>query len=209
MPDDQQKPEADIEQMRTAETREMKLLPQKTWFFKRTSGKNAGEIFPTQEGEAWSILNERSDPRRPRFELIGVSSGETFVRLVKESKAEATKLEPEIERLKKQITAYKTQEDKLILEDIIDMDGDVADAENEKGKQKVLRIRTLVAKLEPQLEDLQTQYRRATSEMVKKAMDAELEIARGNIEMPGAMNILTPHAQGAERQKILRAMGQA
>lgn len=209
MPEEQNKPDAEIEQMRSLETREMKLTAQKTWFFRRASGKNAGEIFPTQEGEAWSILNEHSDPRRPRFELVGVSNGETFVRMVKESKADATKLEPEIERLKKQITAYKMQEEKLILEDIIDMDGDPTDEENERGKQKVIRIRNLVAKLEPQLEDLQKQYRIATSDMVKKAMDAELEIARGNIEMPGAMNVITPHAQGAERMKILRAMGQA
>lgn len=181
-----------------------KYIPQKTWFFQRGDGK----IFPTYEKEAWEIINNRSEWRRHDFKILGVSDGTTYEKIVKESMIEARKLEPKIEEKKQELRRYQRAEEKIIENEVVDME-DKDDPDNAAHIAKIMRLRKIMDRIHKELDKLETEYRNATGDVVRRATDAELEAARGNIVYPQAMNIMTPGVSDAERQRILRTMGKA
>ncbi len=176
--------------------------PKKTWFFERGDGK----LIICEEREAWDIVNNRSEWKRHDFKLVGVSDGTTFQRIVKESIANAQRLEPEINKLEAELTRYEKAEDKLVVEEAVDMEGDPSDTVNEANKLKVLRLKKIIARLEEQLNAKQKEYREVVSDVVKRATDAEFAVAKGHIEWPTDMHIITPDADPRQRQKILKLM---
>lgn len=184
--------------------------PVPTWFVKRLGD---GYIFACEEREAWDIINNHSTWKRHDFKFIGHSDGKTYKRLCDESMAGAKKLEPEISRLKVEISKYRAAEEKMIIDEAVDMDGDVTDTFNEQNKQKVLRLRKIIDKQDTQLEALETEYNNFTRNVVKRATDAEMQVAIENWKTtrtwPGAVNIYTPAASPAERARILKSMPQA
>lgn len=183
--------------------------PKPTWFIKRLGD---GFIFPVEEKEAWDIRNNASSWKRHDFQFIGYSDGKTYQRIVKESMAQANVLIPQIEELKKTIARYRNQEDQILMNEVIDMEGDPSDTVNEAGKQKILRLRGIVDRETGKLEALEEQHRKATSGVVKTATDAELKVAMENWKNDGPtwpdddLNILTPNADKKTRQKIVSKM---
>lgn len=184
--------------------------PKPTWFVKRTGD---GMIFACEEREAWDILNNHSTWKRRDFVFIGYSDGKTYKKFTDESLANAFKLEPEINSLKVEIGKYRAAEEKLVISEAVDMDGDPKDEENESNKQKVLRLRTILEKHETKLEKLEDEYKNFTRDVVRKATEAEMKVAIKNWKKdgptwPGAVHILTPGVPAQERRRILGAMKQ-
>lgn len=184
--------------------------PKPTWFVKRTGD---GMTFACEEREAWDIINNHSRWKRQDFLFIGYSDGKTYKRIVDESLSESKKLEPQIAAMREEMGKYRAAEEKIIISEAVDMDGDPADAVNEANKQKVLRLRKIMEKQDAKLEVVEKQYRDSTADVVKKATEAEKKVAMENWKKqrvwPGAVHIMTPGVSSRERQRILKAMPQA
>jgi hypothetical protein len=195
--------------------------PKKTWFFERMGD---GKIFACEEREAWQICFNKSNWKRRDFRLLGTSDGTTFYKIVKESMVEARQLEPEIEKKRTELQRYMDAEEKLIMNEAVDMEGDPEDVINEQNKQKVLRLRKIMDRLHEELDTVEARYREVTASVIKRATDAEMEVAIKNQEAFVAdqrargldpvldwpdqnLNIQTPEAKGGGRQKILGLIG--
>lgn len=189
--------------------------PKKTWFFKRLGD---GKVIATEEREAWQICYNRSTWKRRDFQLIGTSDGTTFHRIVKQSIVDAQKLEPEINQKKAELEKFMKREEDLILDEVVDMEGDPSDVENERNKQKVLRLRKIIDDLHESLDEMEERYRALVADVVQTATDAEMEVAIKNqadriaqgldVDWPDQnLNIQTPEAKAGGRQKILGLIG--
>lgn len=189
--------------------------PKKTWFFERMGD---GKTFACEEQEAWQICYNRSNWKRRDFRLIGTSDGTTFHRIVKESMNEARVLEPQIETKRSELQRYMDAEEKLLVDEAVDMEGDPSDTFNEQNKQKVLRLRKIIDRLHEELDVVEGRYKDVTAKVLKIATDAELEVAKKNqadriaqgtdLDWPDQnLNIQTPEAKGGGRQKILGLIG--
>lgn len=185
--------------------------PKKTWFFKRLGD---GKVFACEEREAWQIVYNRSTWKRRDFQLLGTSDGTTYHRITKESMVEAHQLAPEIDKKKAELQRYMDAEEKLVVDEAVDMEGDPADVVNEGNKQKVLRLRTIMDRLHGELDKMEARYREVTATVVKRATDAEMEVAIANqkarvaqgldVDWPDeSLNIQTPAGSHKPRNKIL------
>lgn len=199
----------------TPAMREKASKPKKTWFFKRLGD---GRVIATEEREAWQICYNRSTWKRRDFQLIGTSDGSTFYRITRESIVEAQQLEPEIEKKKAELEKFMKREEDLILDEVVDMEGDPADEENERNKQKVLRLRKIIDDLHETLDTLEARYKDLVADVVQRATNAEMEVAIKNqakrladgldVDWPDQnLNIQTPEAKAGGRQKILGLIG--
>lgn len=186
--------------------------PKKTWFVKRLTD---GYVFACEAREAWDIINNKSTWKLSSrdFKFIGCSDGKTYARIAKELMAEANALAPQIEQMKKEIGRYRAQEDRFLMDEVVDMEGDASDEVNEANKQKVLRLRKIIDRETEKLEALEAKHRDATKNVVQRAFDAERAVAEENWqkngpEWPPAMNIITPEARNPqERQEIVNMLG--
>lgn len=196
----------------TPATIERARKPRNTWFVQRTGDPKMGEIIAVEEKEAWDIRNNRSEWKRKDFKFIGFSDGKTYMNFIDAAMGKARELEPAIESARAEAEKYRNLETKLMLDEVVDMEGDPTDLTNEENKKKVLRIRTIISKQEDKLEKLEVEFRSVTSEVARGAFNAELKIAIANWKKqriyPGAMNMITPHVNSGERVRILGAMGQ-
>ena len=185
--------------------------PRKTWFFERMGD---GMILACEAKEAWQICYNRSAWKRRDFRLLGTSDGKTFKKIIDASIKEAQRLEPQIEKQREQWQKYMAAEEKLLVEEAVDMDGDPEDTENELNKKKVLRLQKIIEREGEKLDALEQEYREKVSQVVKKATDAELEVAKENqkkrlaegleVDFPDEnMNINTPDASNKGRKKIV------
>lgn len=188
--------------------------PKKTWFFERMGD---GMIFPAEAREAWDICYNKSNWKRHDFKLLGTSDGKTYMRIVEESMGRAKVLEPEIAKKKEELSKYMRAEEKLIMDEAVDMEGDPTDKENEANKAKVLRLRGIMERLHDELDKLEEEFKNISSDIVKRATDAELEVAKKNqqaridagqdLDWPDQdENIITPNTDPKGRGKILGLM---
>lgn len=178
--------------------------PKKTWFFERSDGM----IFPAEEKEAWDIINNRSEWKRRDFKLLGVSDGRTYQKITKQSLVSASRLNLEIEELTVNIKNYEKAAERLLVEEAIDVT-DEEDAENMANLKKLKRLKNITAKMKKEHATKLEKYKTMVRDIVKNATEAELKVARGNIEMPSAVNIITPNVSGSERTRILNVMGKS
>jgi len=189
--------------------------PKKTWFFERMGD---GSVFACEEREAWQICFNKSKWKRKDFRLLGTSDGTTYHRITKESMTEAYELAPTIESKKTELQRYMKAEEDLIVGEAVDMEGDVSDTFNEVNKQKVLRLRKIMDRLHGELDALESRYKEVTASVVKRATEAELEVAKANqakrieqglgFDWPDAdLNIQTPAGSHKPRSKILGILG--
>lgn len=210
--------EKEKEEMRSADLSPQMIArlkaPKKTWFFERMGD---GYVFPCEAREAWDICYNRSTWKRRDFRLLGTSDGKTYNKIVNESMDRANVLEPTIAKKKEELSKYMRAEEKLIMDEAVDMEGDPEDTVNEQNKAKVMRLRGIIDRLHSELDKLEEEYRSVVSDVVKRATDAELEVAKKNqakrvkqgleLDWPDEdMNIQTPDAEGKKRKKILGIM---
>lgn len=193
---------------------ERATAPKKTWFFLRYGDK---KIFACEEREAWQICYNKSSWRRRDFQMLGSSDGTTYQRIVKESMTEARKLQPEIEKKQTELKRYMDAEDNLVMNEVVDMEGDPSDTVNEANKQKVLRLRKIIERLHNELDKMEEKYKEVTGDIVAKATEAELKVAKANqakrveegldVDWPDEnLNILTPAGSSKPRKKIIGLM---
>lgn len=188
----------------------MREPAKKTWFFERMGD---GKVFAAEEAEAWDICNNQSNWKRRDFRLLGVSDGTTYKAMVQEGNATAQRLAPAIAASEKEATRLTDAINQLVTANAVDMEH-VADAkfEDKKDKEymeaikKVRRLKVMLDRIEDKLDELTTERDEAVQDVILKAFAAELEIARGNIEWPGPVNIATPNASEKDRRKILTLM---
>lgn len=182
--------------------------PKKTWFFERGDGM----VFACEEREAWDVCYNKSTWKRRDFKLLGTSDGTTYNRIVSESLSKARSLEPVIAGKKEELSRYMRAEEKLVMDEAVDMEGDPSDTTNEENKKKVIRLKGIIDRLHNELDTIEEEHRSAVSDVVKKATAAELEVARANFAANGPdwpdedANILTPDADPRKRNKILGIM---
>lgn len=182
--------------------------PQKTFFFRRGDGM----VFACEELEAWQVVYNQSTWKRRDFTLIGTSDGTTYNRITKESINQAKELEPVIAGKKEELSRYMRAEEKLIMDEAVDMEGDPTDTINETNKGKVLRLRSIMDRINNELDDLEAKYRSVVSDVVKRATDAEQAVAEENMKNNGPewpdpdTNIMTPNSDQRGRNKLLGIM---
>ena len=190
---------------------ERATAPKKTWFFERMGD---GKVFACEENEAWQICYNKSTWKRRDFRMLGTSDGTTYHRIVKESMVEAREIAPQIEKKKEELQRYMAGEEKLLVDEAVDMEGDPADVANEANKQKVLRLRAIMNRLHSELDTMEAHYKTLTASVVNRATEAELNQAKANqqaridqgheLDWPDeSLNIQTPAGSSKPRQKIL------
>lgn len=162
----------------------------KTWFIQR--GDNVNDIFACGEEEAWGLFYNRTNWMRRDFKIIGVSDGTTFVRVMKESENAKFDLERKVKELSMEVTRYLKTYDKLKYEDLLD-DED----------EKVKKLKGILDKLNTELDKENANLADIHRNIVTKAFNAELEVARGHIEMPRNQDIITP---SGNREKVMKAL---
>lgn len=208
----------EVEQIRSGDMSpammERASRPQKTWFFERMGD---GMVFPAEEREAWDVVYNRSTWKRRDFKLLGTSDGTTYNRIVKESMSRVKELEPVISAKNDELKKYMRAEEQLIMNEVVDMEGDPEDKVNEANKNKVLRLRTIIARINEELDKLDTEMRDVSSDIVKRATEAELAVAKANqakrladgldVDWPDYQsNVITPDTDARGRKKILNIM---
>lgn len=195
----------------TPEMIERASKPKKTWFFERMGD---GKIFACEEREAWQVCYNKSTWKRRDFRLLGTSDGTTYNRIAKESMSEAHALAPQIDAKKKELQKYMEAEEKLIMNEVVDMEGDPSDTINEANKQKVLRLRVIIDRIHDELDVMEARFKDVTASVVKRATEAELEVAKANqaervkngmdVDWPDEyLNINTPAGSHKPRSKII------
>lgn len=206
--------EAEKEELKAADLSpalvERETKAKKTWFFERGDGK----IIACEEKEAWQITYNRSTWKRRDFRILGTSDGTTYQRIVKASMGEAYELAPQIEAKKKELLRYQKAEEDLLLNEVVDMEGDPSDTINEANKGKVRRLRTIIDRIHGELDVIEERYKTVTAGVVKNATEAELAVAMKNQEKRLADkldfdwpdqngNIETPAGSSKPRQQLL------
>lgn len=165
----------------------------KTWFFQR--GIDPNDIFACSEQEAWNQLRNRSNWQRNDIRLIGVSDGKTYAKMMAQANNERAKLEANMKQFAQDITKYNKTYDKFKFEDLLEDDD-----------PKVVKLKGILDDLNAKYEEAHKELNDFNRVIVDKAFKAELEIARGHIEMPENYDVFTPNA--TKRNKILENLGQ-
>ena len=158
-----------------------------TWFFERTGDKY---IFACDELEAWNLLNNKSNWARRDFKMLGMSDGKTYVSVLKSSNREKEKLMQDRLLLDRDYQRYLQTEERLRFTELKD-DTD----------EMVIKVKGLIKELGDKIQVIDAQVNDYNRITVKKAFDAELEKARGNMIMPSNFDVMTPVS--ADRGKIL------
>lgn len=158
-----------------------------TWFFERTGD---GYVFAVDELEAWNLLNNKSNWARRDFKMIGMSDGKTYVEVLKSSNREKETLLQERARLDTDYQKYLATEERLRFVELKD-DTD----------EMVIKVKGLLHGLAEKIRVIDDQINNYNQITVKKAFDAELAKAKGNMVMPNNFDIVTPRQE--DRDKIL------
>lgn len=164
----------DLEKLKSADlTRNpVVLTAEKTWFLKRSSD---GEILPCGMTEAYNLMYNPQQKiiNKQRtlvtFQIVGTSDGTTYVNTVRAEKMSTLDLKKKIEDKKVEFGKYSETLEKLIFSDLL-----------EEADKKVIRARSLIAKVQNELIDLEKEYNDKMSSVSRKAFDAELAVAMKN-----------------------------
>jgi hypothetical protein len=158
------------------QTKEVEVMPpQKTWFFTDSTGR----VFPANEKEAFNLLTEKSRWRRQDIKMLGMSDGTTYYEFIKNSKEKTGELSGKIGELKEKLNKYIAGHDKLMFEDFV--------AETDP---RIVRAKKLIKEVEDEMEPLEKQLKDLRENVIKKAFDAELEKARGNMVSPRDFSVI-------------------
>jgi len=151
------------------------MPPQKTWFFTDSTGR----IFPTNEEEAFRLLTNTNRWRRQDIRMVGMSDGTTYHRVIADSKGSARELAEKIAEKKAVLQKYIDGHDKLLFEQFVD-----------KEDPRIKRAQEIIKEVEDELEPMEKELKALTTGIVQKAIDAELEVARGNLVNPRDFSVI-------------------
>ena len=160
----------------------------KTWFIERGDGK----VFACDEPEAWNLMRNKSNWQRSDFKIIGVSDGQTYATALKDASKEKATIDNLIANKSTELTRYLTTLDKFKFDELL-----------EDTNEKVIKVKGIIDGIQKEIDDLHTKFAKGFQDVVDKAFNAELDKARGNIEMPRNQDIMTPNG---DRDLIMRNM---
>ena len=160
----------------------------KTWFFERGDGK----IIACGEGEAWNLTRNKSNWQRNDFKLIGVSDGTTYVKALQDAGAEKLRVDAEIQKKNDDLNRYINTLDRFKFELLLD-DTD----------EKVVKVKGIIDGIKREVSTLTQEFSKGQQEIIDRAFKAELEQARGKLQMPSNQDVFTPRG---DRERILRNM---
>jgi hypothetical protein len=158
-----------------------------TWFFERTGDKY---IFACDEQEAWNLLNNKSNWARRDFKMLGMSDGKTYISMLKSANQNALELKQKRDTLALDFDRYSKTEERLRFVELKD-DTD----------EMVVKVKGILSNLSKEIQELDDKLSNHNRDTVKKAFEAELNKARGNMVMPQNFDVMTPVS--ADREKIL------
>jgi molybdopterin converting factor small subunit len=152
------------------EKKDVKIMPpQPTWFFEGADGKP----FAVNEREAFSLLTNKSEWRRRDIKMLGASDGTTYHEVVKSAGPRKEELKEEIKKVKDVLNKYIAGHDRLMFDEFA-----------EEDDPRVQRAKKLIAETEEKLEPLENELKELRENLIKRAFNAELEKARGNMQRP-------------------------
>lgn len=166
----------------------------KTWFIQ----KEDGEIFAINEKGAWDLLHNqnRNNLYSHVYKVVGVSDGRTYVETLRNSQNDKVELEQKQQEETRNLTRYINSLDRFKFEELL-----------EDTDPKMIKVKELIAEKEKIVADLNDKLANITKTNIQKAFNAELEKARGHIEMPENNDVATPSADPQTRKKILNNLG--
>lgn len=156
---------------------------EKTWFMERENG----EIFACCETEAYTLTHP-TQANAKRYRIVGTSDGKVYASILKTAGIEKQDLQNQVRVKSSDITRYLNTLDKFKFEELL-----------EDTDPKVIRVKELIAKLQGEIDKLNEGLANIQKLVVDKAFNAELEIARKNIELPRKNDVITP---GGEQTRI-------
>lgn len=142
--------------------------PQKTWFFRRGDG----EIFASYQSEAYELIYGRSTWMRKDFTLIGFSDGTTYGRIIASAKEAAQEARAKVKAAQDKLQKYLDGKEKLMFEQFKD-----------ENDPMVVRAQSFIEKAEEELRAATSTLKDSTKNIAKAAFDAELEVAKKNMEL--------------------------
>jgi len=151
------------------------MKPQKTWFFTDSTER----IFQVNEKEAFELLTNTSQWRRKDIKMLGMSDGLTYHKTIEESKSKSAELSENIKEKKAVLNKYVAGHDKLLFENFV-----------EESDPRIIRAKKLIKEQEEILEPLEKEAKEIKTNIVQKAFDAELEVARGNMVNPKDFSVI-------------------
>lgn len=169
------------------------MPPQNTWFFEGADGKP----FPVNEKEADSLLNSTSKWRRQDLRMVGMSDGTTYHEYIRKSQGRILELEKAVKEKQDMINRFIKTEDKLVFEEVADDDD-----------ERLVRVRKKIKELQKEFEPMKKEYDDLRSNIIKKAEEAELEKARGNMVTPRRFNVIKRGDKALEADTINNLMTQ-
>lgn len=177
-----------MEEQEKAKYLSQNAKPVPTWFFEREDGS----VFACGEEEAWNITKNRNIEKRHR--LVGSSDGVTYFNTLKTASREVVLLKEELAQLQEDLNKYLQTEDDLRFKQL-------KDDEDEMVQRVVLKRNEMKAKIK----EVQDKLTNINKNMVDKAFNLELDVARQNKQMPRNQDVYTPNND--DRDIILRNLG--
>jgi len=159
----------------------------KTWFLEREDRS----IIAVSEPEAYSLTHP-TQMNAKRYQIIGVSDGKTYVEIMKNAGKEKQELNNKVRTLSSDITRYLNTLDKFKFEELL-----------EDTDPKVIRVKEIMNKLQGEIDVANEGLANIQKLVVDKAFNAELEVARGHIELPKNNDVMCP---GGDADKVLRML---
>lgn len=150
------------------------------------------------EKEAFDLLTNNSRWRRQDIKMIGMSDGTTYYNTIRDAKKSITDKTEAVKEVKTRLNRYVAGHDKLLFEEFVDEE----DERVKRAQELIKKTNEELAPLEDELEDLK-------KNIIKKALDAELEKARGNMVNPRDFSVIGKTTGNAMHQKVLENFTQA
>jgi hypothetical protein len=163
--------------METNQPQDTQSKATNTWFFERGDGF----VFACEEAEAWGIMFNKSNWKRNDFSLIGMSDGKTYYKIIREGNIEAEDLRQSRSKISSNLMRYKETEERLRFSELLPEDN-----------EKVILVAKLIEEQQEKLVEVDEKLKNFNKYLIKKAFDAELELARGNKVLPRNFDVMTP-----------------
>lgn len=168
------------------------------------------------EKTAYAVLHPNNWQRRD-FKIVGVCEarmwspesvksssvsteslcGEEYIRIYEEGDKQASLLAPELKKLQDMRDRYMTALEKLMFSDFLP-----------ESDERVVRANGLIDGINAQIDDKLKEISQIKGDLHKRALEAQLDACRGNIEYPDkfASMVQTPNATKENIEKMKKMM---
>jgi predicted transcriptional regulator len=164
-----------------------KYIPEYTWIFKRGDG----EVIMANENQAWEILHPRGNWQRRDFTLVGSSDFKRFAEILSEGEKETQELKSRLEIERNEVRRYENSYERMKYDDLLD-----------DSHEKVIKVKAILSEKNRTIEKIKEEINGKKSEVHKRALKEEMEIAKGNTRLPQDQDFI---AIGNDKQRVIEA----